>query len=133
MPYVTQEYYNDTFHGEPVANADFPSLLERAAEIVEEMCMYRISESNLNKYCSDTQERIKKAVCAQIEYLDANGGSEMDNGTDLQSAGLGKFNYTKSSGATGSTEQSIYSPRAQRILTPTGLLYRGGGSYAPYT
>ncbi len=51
MPYVTQEYYNDTFHGEPVDNADFPSLLERAAEIVEEMCMYRISESNLNKYC----------------------------------------------------------------------------------
>ncbi len=100
MPYVTQEYYNDTFHGEPVDNADFPSLSERAAEIVEEMCMYRISESNLNKYCSDTQERIKKAVCAQIEYLDANGGSEMDNGTDLQSAGLESL--------------TIQSPRGQR-------------------
>lgn len=129
MPYVTQEYYNNTFHGEPVAEADFPSLLDRAGEIIEELCMYRISESNLDKYGTDTQERIRKAVCAQIEYLDVNGGSEMDNGADLQSAGLGKFNYTKASGASGSAQQSIYAPRAMRILAPTGLLYRGGGCY----
>lgn len=133
MPYITQGYYNDTFHGEPVDDADFPSLLERAIEIIEEMCMYRISEANLDKYSTDIHERIRKAVCAQIEYLDANGGSEMDNGSDLQSAGLGKFNYTKASGVAGSTEQSIYSPRAQRILASTGLLYRGGGCYAPHT
>lgn len=67
------------------------------------------------------------AVCAQIEYLDANGGADMDNGADLQSAGLGKFNYTKSAGANGSTEQSMYAPRAIRLLAPTGLLYKGGG------
>lgn len=132
MPYITQDYYNSTFHGEPVDDTDFPSLLERASEIVEEMTMYRITESDLDKYGTDMQERVRKAICAQIEYLDANGGSEMDNGSDLQSAGLGKFNYTKSSGVTGSTEQSIYSPRAQRILAPTGLLYRGGGCYAPH-
>lgn len=129
MPYVTQDYYLNTFHGEPVDNADFPSLLDRAAEIVEEMSMYRIREDNLNKYGADTQERIRKAICAQIEYLDANGGSEMDNGTDLQNAGLGKFSYTKASGVSGSTQQSRYAPRAQRILAPTGLLYRGGGCY----
>lgn len=129
MPYVTQEYYSNTFHGEPVAEADFPSLLDRAGEIIEELCMYRISKSNLDKYGTDTQERIRKAVCAQIEYLDVNGGSEMDNGADLQSAGLGKFNYTKASGASGSAQQSIYAPRAMRILAPTGLLYRGGGCY----
>lgn len=75
------------------------------------------------------QERVKNAVCAQIEYLDANGGADMDNGTDLQSAGLGKFNYTKASSVNGSTEQTVYAPRAVRILAPTGLLYRGGGCY----
>ena len=129
MAYVTQDYYDNTFHGEPVDIADFPSHLGRAGEIVEEMCMYRISESNLDKYGTDTQERIRKAVCAQIEYLDANGGSDMDNGTDLQSACLGKFNYSKAAGTSGSTQQPIYAPRAQRILAPTGLLYRGGGHY----
>ena len=53
----------------------------------------------------------------------------MDSGADLQSAGLGKFNYTKAAGENGSAEQSIYSPRALRILAPTGLLYGGGGRY----
>lgn len=129
MPYVTQDYYSNTFHGEPVDEADFPSLLDRAAEIIEEMCMYRVSEHKMDTYGTDIQERIRKAVCAQIEYLDANGGSDMDNGTDLQSAGLGKFNYSKASGTGGSTQQSIYAPRAMRVLAPTGLLYRGGGHY----
>lgn len=126
MAYVTQDYYLNDFHGEPVQEADFPSLEERAAEIVEEMCMYHIQESNMDSYGPDIQERIKKAICAQIEYLDVNGGSEMDNGTDIQSAGLGKFNYTRISGSSGSQAQSIYAPRAKRILAPTGLLHRGG-------
>lgn len=130
MPYTTIEYYTDTFRGEPVADADFPSLLERASEIVEEMCMYRIRPELMETYGSFIQERIQKAVCAQIEYLDANGGSDMDNGADdLQSAGLGKFSYARASGANGSTQQSIYAPRALRLLAPTGLLYRGGGGY----
>lgn len=126
MPYVTQDYYNDTFKGEPVDNTDFPSLLVRASEIVEEMTMYRLSESSFESMSLETQERIKKAVCAQIEYLDANGGSDVDNGTNLQSASLGKFNYSKVVSSGEGSEQSVYSPRAQRILYPTGLLYRGG-------
>lgn len=126
MPYITQDYYNDVFKGESVSTADFPSLCMRAEEIIEEMTMYRVSDAIFPTLSADVQERVKKAVCAQIEYLDANGGSDMDNGADLQSAGLGKFNYTKSAGANGSTTQSMYSPRAQRLLLPTGLMYRGG-------
>lgn len=126
MPYVTQDYYNDTFNGEPVDNTDFPGLLVRASEIVEEMTMYRLSESSFETMSLETQERIKKAVCAQIEYLDANGGSDVDNGSNLQSASLGKFNYSKVTGSNEDSKQSVYAPRAQRILYPTGLLYRGG-------
>lgn len=129
MPYIDDEYYKNVFRGEPVDSADFPSLLDRAAELVEEMCMYRISDTRMDTYGTDIQNRIRKAICAQIEYMDANGGSDMDNGTDLQSAGLGKFSYTKAAGISGSTEQSVYAPRALRILAPTGLLYRGGGCY----
>ena len=127
MAYVTEEYYSGTFKGEQVVSADFPALEARAAELVEEMTMYRVTPITILVMPDQIQERIKKAVCAQIEYMDANGGSDMDNGDDLQSAGLGKFNYTKSSG--GNSQQSLYAPRAQRILVPTGLLYRGGGGY----
>lgn len=128
MPYVDNKYYADTFKGEPVDDADFPSLCMRAEELIEEMTMYRITPTTVLAMPEAVQERVKMAVCAQIEYLDANGGSDMDNGADLQSAGLGRFNYTKSSGANGSTEQSMYAPRAIRLLSPTGLLYRGGGA-----
>lgn len=124
MPYVDDKYYYDTFEGETVN--DFPSLRDRAEEIIEEMTMYRVTPVTFLVMPEDTQERIKKAVCAQIEYLDANGGSDMDNGVDIQSAGLGKFNYSRSSGSDGSSSQSIYAPRAQRLLFPTGFLYRGG-------
>lgn len=127
MSYVTLEYYAVTFLGEPVDDADFPSLCIRAEEIVEEMTMYRLTPLTFLAMSEDVQERVKKAVCAQIEYLDANGGSDLDNGAGLQSASLGKFSYTKASGASGSTEQSVYAPRAYRYLAPTGLLYRGGG------
>lgn len=128
MPYVDREYYVGTFKGEPVDDADFSSLCMRAEELIEEMSMYRITPTTVLAMPEAVQERVKMAVCAQIEYLDANGGSDMDNGADLQSAGLGRFNYTKSSGANGSTEQSMYAPRAIRLLAPTGLLYRGGGA-----
>lgn len=126
MSYVTREYYNDTFHGESVDSADFPSLLTRAEEIIEEMTLYRLSETTFAGMTEAVQDCIKMAVCAQIEYLDANGGSDMDNGSDLQSVGLGKFNYSKSTGTDGSATQSVYAPRARRILFSTGLLYRGG-------
>jgi hypothetical protein len=127
MSYIDEAFYNNTFHGEPVDSADFPSLSMRAGEIVEEMTMFRLTPTSFLVMSEDLQNRVKCAVCAQLEYLEANGGSDMDNGSDLQSAGLGKFNYSKSAGAGGSTKQSLYAPRTSRYLLPTGLLYRGGG------
>mgnify|MGYP003372670720 FL=1 len=124
MEYVDREYYDSVFKGEPIAKDEFPSLLGRASELVEEMCMYRILPEKMETYGTFIQDRVKKAICAQIEYLDANGGSDLDTGASLQSASLGKFSYSGT--ADGNTGQSFYAPRAMRILAPTGLLYRGG-------
>ncbi len=124
--YVDETYYKGTFRGEPVDTADFPSLCERAGELIEELTLYRLTPVTFLAMPKAVQELVKKAVCAQIEYLDANGGSDLDNGSGIQSATLGKFSYSGSAGANGSTEQSRFSPRAERILWPTGLTYRGG-------
>lgn len=126
MSYVSQGFFESKYRGSAMDDEDFRDLSMRASELVEEMCMYKISEHRMDTYGTDTQDRIKKAVCAQIEYMYENGGSDMDTGTDLQSAGLGKFNYSKAAGADGNSKQSMYAPRALRILMPTGLLYRGG-------
>lgn len=123
MPYVEYEYYAGVYGGESADDADFSLLCAQAEEIIEEMTMYKLTPMTFLAMSEDVQEKIKKAVCAQIDYLDANEG--MDFGNDFQSASLGKFSYSKASG--GSSSASIYSPRAQRILFPTGLLTRRGG------
>lgn len=127
MPYVDETYYHNSYCGEVINVEDFPALEMRAAGIVEEITRYRLTPLTMLAMSEAVQIRVKDAVCAQIEYLDANGGADVDNGAGLQSAGLGKFNYARAAGASGSTEQSIYAPRALRYLYLTGLLYRGGG------
>lgn len=124
--YIDEVYYHDMFRGEPVDDTDFPALCQRAGEIIEEMTLYRLTEEGFAMMPENTQKLVKNAVCAQIEYLDANGGAEMDMGNGMSGATLGKFSYSGASSGSGSTEQSIFSPRAERILWPTGLTYRGG-------
>lgn len=124
--YVDECFYLNTYKGEQVE--DFDALELRAGEIVEEMTRYRLTEITFAAVPEAVQYAVKKAVCAEIEYLDANGGSDLDNGASLQSGTLGKFSFSSSAGAAeGGSGQSVYSPRALRILAPTGLLYRGGG------
>ena len=98
MLYVDEEFYLNIFRGEPVQEADFPALEERAAELIEEMCRYRINPENFTSYSERIQMLIKKAVCAEIEYLDANGGSEMDNGADLKVAASRAFMHQEQGG-----------------------------------
>ena len=124
--YVDEVYYHETFKGEPVDPADFPGLCRREGEIIEEMTLYRLTEEGFSMMSESTQKLVKNAVCAQIEYLDANGGAELDMGAGMAGGTLGKFSYSGSSSGNGSTEQSIFSPRAERILWTTGLTYRGG-------
>ena len=129
MAYVDFKYYTDTFHGEPVSETGFPALENRAAELIEELTMYRLNEYTFERMSLAVQDAVKRAVCAEIEYIDANGGSDIDNGEALQSATLGKFSYSSGAMAAGESSTggiSTYSPRARRILAPTGLLYRGG-------
>lgn len=126
MAYVDLDFYNNTYGGGAVEDTDFAPLLDRAEELVEELTMYRLTPVTFLVMPEDTQLRVRKAVCAQIEYLDANGGADLDNGVDMQSASLGKFSYSSGGSATGEASQSLYAPRAQRLLAPTGLLYRGG-------
>lgn len=124
--YVDEMYYNEAFRGEPVDPADFPGLCRRAGELIEELTLYRLTEAGFPMMSAGVQTAVKNAVCAQIEYLDANGGAELDMGAGMAGGTLGKFSYSGSSSGNGSTEQSIFSPRAERILWQTGLTYRGG-------
>ena len=90
--YVDETYYNDVFKGEPVESAGFSVLCQRAGEIVEELTLYRLTEEGFPMMPETTQKLVKNAVCAQIEYLDANGGAEMDMGNGMSGATLVSWN-----------------------------------------
>lgn len=121
MPYVTYDYYTNTYMGTLAGESDFPILEARAAEIIDELTMYRVGQTLLSDYPEFIQSQFKKAVCAQIDCIETNGGLESLHGANYQSMKLGKFYY---SGGTNRTGVSI-SPFAYKYLGPTGLLYGG--------
>lgn len=106
--YVDESYYYDTFNGESVESADFPGLCRRAGELIEELTLYRLTETGFLVMPVEMQTAVKNAVCAQIEYLDANGGAEMDMGNGMSGATLGKFSYSGASSGSGSTEELLW-------------------------
>ena len=126
MPYVDYQYYCDVYMGEPVEETDFPRLCLRASDMVEQLTVYNLSVSTFAKLPEQMQDFVKKAVCAQIEYIDANGQSELYTINGIQSAGLGKFSYTTGGAMGDLTGGTRYAPLAVSYLAPTGLLYRGG-------
>lgn len=123
MPYVDYTYYNETYKGKSVTAEDFPALELRASEIIDDITMYRVAQSSLGSYSELIQTQFKKAVCAQIDYIDSMGGIDVLDEAPMQSAGIGKFNYSGGNSSTGSKDNT--SPRVTSLLFPTGLLYRG--------
>ncbi len=124
MPYITREDYLEEYRGEEIGEEDFLTLERRAAGIVEEMTRYRLTEESFSAMAEKMKAAVKKAVCAQVQYLEANGGAELDNSAELLTGTLGKFSFSKGASEKG---QRYYAPGALRLLAPTGLLYKGGG------
>mgnify|MGYP000869323556 CR=1 FL=1 len=122
MPYVDYLYYTETYKGVSVDETDFPTLEIRASEIIDELTMHKVKQGSLDTYSPFIQEQFKKAMCAQIEYIDSIGGVDVLDEQPMQSMALGKFNY---SGQNTNTGNSNVSPRVKSLLFPTGLLYRG--------
>jgi len=123
MVYVDQTYYDDTYKGDSIPEDEFEALEQRASELIDDLTQYRVAQSDngIADYSAFVQKQFKKAVCSQIEFMNANGGSELLTADNMQSAGLGKFNY--SSG--GSVKTRIIAPMVYRYLDPTGLMYGG--------
>ncbi len=68
-----------------------------------------------------------KAVCAQVDYIEYNGGvTAMSDNGDMSSVSLGKFSYSGGSQGSSSAKSAFkLCEQAAEYLRPTGLLYRG--------
>lgn len=87
---VSNEYYEDTWLGtEASSETELTKMLSRAEDMIREKATKKITEANVNDY-------VKKAICAQAEYLISGAYESMNDGsTGVSSAKLGEFSYTE--------------------------------------
>lgn len=121
---VDAAYYTDVYKGVEVYDA-LDVLLERSFDIVQQHTLYRLDD--ISKLPNFMQENIKKAVCAQAEYINANGGLEWLNSGGAVSFTIGKFSMSGGSSG-GTAAKQIAAPTMLAYLEAVGLLYRGGGA-----
>lgn len=120
MAYITAEYYRDVYHGDAPED-ELPSLIERAEDIIGGM-FFR--EPDISALSERQAELLRKAVAAQVDYLDELGGVSAASSGMLSQATLGKFSY--SGGASGGSCNSLnVCPLSVSLLERAGLLGRG--------
>ena len=122
---VDERYYTDIYKGVKVDD-DLDILLERASDIVRQHTLYRLDDIEI--FPGFMQENIKKAVCAQAEYISSNGGLEALCSDNISSFSIGKFSMAgggKNSSGNYSAAASA-APLMLSYLESAGLLYRGG-------
>lgn len=122
---VDESYYRDVYKGAEVSD-DLGVLLDRASDIVRQHTLYRLDD--IAALPSFMQENVKKAVCAQAEFIDANGGLDMLTAGGAASFSIGKFSVSGGAAGNGSNRSPAASPLMLSYLEAVGLLYRGGGA-----
>lgn len=125
---VDESYYTDVYKGAEVGD-DLPALLDRASDIVRQHSLYRLDD--ISALPDLVQENIKKAVCAQAEFIESNGGLDTFGSWSAASFSIGRFSIWGNSSRKNSENVRERSPAASPImlsyLEAVGLLYRGGG------
>ena len=124
MAYIDYEFYTATFGGDAVPQAEFARLAQMASDIVDAIVYKPITE---------VTDRIRRAVCYELDMLYAQGGVEAVNG---QSAGkisyenLGDYSVTAQTASTASASASLslngipVSKLAESLLRAEGLMSR---------
>lgn len=127
MPYVDLTYYLDTYGGDWPSNLsteDFNKIEPRAASVIDSLTNLNIQTYGFESLHPLIQDSVKKAVCAQIEFMIKNG-TDVLHGAQLSSVGIGDFNYQVSSASNNGTSFPGISPEVILHLSSSGLLYAG--------
>lgn len=127
MPYVDQEYYENDYMGAEITDSnEFMRMEKRASEVVDQLTHYRIKD--LESLAESIRERVKQAVCAQIEFYALSGGYESAiQQSGLQNVSIGSFSYAQGSSSSSSESSSLIANNVIGYLKQTGLLYSGIG------
>jgi len=124
MLITVQEYLKHNPDPGTESEAEVVSVLEISEQVIFSHTMGR--SGNYDSYPANVQERIRKAVCYQADYIFANGGRSFIDGTIPESATVGSFSYSLGgSEKSGSAAEIALCNVSLTYLLPTGLMYRG--------
>lgn len=126
---VDESYYRDVYKGAEV-DGDLPALLDRASDIVRQHSLYKLDDISALPFFM--QDNVKKAVCAQAEFIESNGGLDTFGSWSAASFSIGRFsiwgNASRKNSENGRDRSPAASPLMLSYLEAVGLLYRGGGA-----
>ena len=121
MALVSYDFYSGTYYGEPVAEADFPRYEARAEDLI--LGLIRKTATQAAALQADTLTAVRKAICAQVEYLYEYGLGVASYGREAGGGfTVGKVSVNEGSSAAASGARSMIAPAVYVYLELTGLL-----------
>lgn len=122
---IDQTYYENDYHGDHIDALEWAKLEMTAEDVINELTFNYFMFNDLSELAVNDQMLVKKAVAAEIEYLNQlKTPTELAGNGEVTSIHAG--NVTKSySNVSKSRDNVLISRRAVHYLRFTGLLYRG--------
>lgn len=132
MAIVNYQYYVDTYMGEAVSAAEFARLETRAEQVIDAACrgaytkvVAYLTAKGFTSAAADLTAAYSNAICAQIEYFQANGVLATMTGQSGGGFSVGKVRVDAGQGASFALRgAAMLSPAATMFLEQTGLLSR---------
>lgn len=125
MAFVSEEYYNSTFMGLPIAAEDFARFEAWAERAVGALTRWKITEDNFDGLPVWMQTAFKDSICAQMTYYAQEGIDVAIKGVSDKSFSVGKVSVTNNKGVEGN--KSMIAPMVYSILGQSGLI----GAHVP--
>ena len=133
MAYIDTDDFSD-YTSTVIEAALFAELAERASEIIDRITLDRIPRAGgLSALDTGVQTKVKKAVCAQVQTMYAQGGISTVEGFGAEAnqgyVSLGKFAIGTANNNRGQSVKTVdgvpVSPMVYGYLRSTNLTYRG--------
>ena len=122
--YVDINYYKDNYGGLELSYEAFNRFLIRANNDIERLTRSQIVMEKLSEL---DRERVKKAVCSQVEFLAIKGETASTVSDNIGSVSIGSYSESSGGryGALADVDTSRYADAVFDWLFPTGLLFAG--------
>lgn len=118
--YVDFDFYKYTHLGE-LNEVDFLKLSDEAQEKIDEITFNRIVKIGFERLTQFQQEKIRKAMCYQIDYISKNGNDDSD---DISSYSVLDISVTVDKTSKKEADKINMSSIAYSYLKKTGLTNR---------